>query len=65
MGTDGMTPTGRLKCIPHWAGSLEKNLYSLMVSYVCKEKICLELVADEYLGEIPDEAFRGISQVRK
>ena len=44
---------------PHQAESWEKNSYSPMVSYACKERICLELVADEYLGEIPDEASRG------
>ena len=60
-----MTPPDRLKCIPPQAGSLEKNSYSLMVSYACKERICLELVADEYLGEVPDEVSRGLSQVRK
>ena len=50
---------------PHQAGSLERNSYSLMVSYACKERICLELVSDEYLGDMPDEVSRGLSQVMK
>ena len=60
-----MMPPDRLKCTPHLAGSWEKNSYSHMVSYACKERICLELVADKYLGDMPDEVCRGLSQVRK
>ena len=36
-----------------------------MVSYACKDRIHLELVADEYLEETPDEVSRGLSQVRR
>ena len=66
MGQMSQHPQIDWSAFPHQVqGPWRKNSYSLMVSYACKERICLQLVADEYLGEMPGKVPRGLPQVRK